>query len=63
VYIPRAGFPEFTQFFNHGLPWKLQPGVNFPMAIGAQEYTFLQLLPDFVPTASIALTGDTKVFV
>lgn len=22
--IPGAGFPEFTRFFNHSFPWKLQ---------------------------------------
>jgi hypothetical protein len=31
----RVGFLEFTQFFNHGFPWKLQSCVKFSMAISA----------------------------
>jgi len=27
-----AGFPEFTRFYNHSFLWKLQSGVNFPVA-------------------------------
>jgi hypothetical protein len=45
-----AGSPEFTRCCNHSFLWKLQFGVNFPMAIGTKEHTFIQFLTDPVPS-------------
>jgi len=38
----RAGFPEFTRFFNHDSSWKLQLGVNPVIATFTHKFTFLQ---------------------
>jgi hypothetical protein len=56
-----VGFPEFTRSFNHGFPWKLHSGVNFTMAVGAQEHAFAQLLADLLPASRVAPAGDPEI--
>ncbi len=35
--LRRAGFPEFTRFFNHDFSWKLQSGVNFTVTVRTKK--------------------------
>jgi len=57
-----AGFPEFTRFFNHSFLWKLQFGMNFPVAVRTQQDALVEFLAHLFPTTGVALAGNSEVF-
>jgi len=57
----RAGFPEFTRFFNHDFSWKLQPAVNLSMTIRTKQNTLVKFLGNLLPASSVAFVRDSEV--
>jgi hypothetical protein len=58
----RAGFPEFTRFFNHDFSWKLQPAVNFSVTIRTKQNTFVKFFGNLLPASGVAFVRDPEVF-